>query len=217
MWPGLPKTAPGTLLTCARIHIHTHTGNIITILEYRPTLPHSPALNLCLSLSYSTVLQSQCNSALGSPILVLVTSWLFSHFWWDPWTRAGQHCSSPPALSKGHPTFPPGSDHWASPCCFPSQTQRCLHPFLLLRIKHSRKTILKLTLNLTKKSNPVHKILRKYQSVPNQRRIEIWISKFQVGIRQFWNEAWIHYFRWKTDSLRADTLGQAKVGRLMLA
>ena len=120
MWPGLPKIAPGTLFTSARIHVHTHThththtGNIITSLEYTPTLPHSPSLNLCLSPSHSTGLQSQCNSALGSPILALVTFWLFSHFWWDPWTRAGQHCSLPPALSKGHPAFHPASEHWAS-------------------------------------------------------------------------------------------------------
>ena len=100
--------------TCTHTHTHTHTGNIITILKYGPTLPHSPSLNLCLSLSHSPSLRSQCNSALGSPVLVLVTFWLFSHFWWDPWTRAGQHCSSPPALSKGHPAFHPASEHWAS-------------------------------------------------------------------------------------------------------
>ena len=99
---------------CTHTRTHTHTGNIITSLEYTPTLPHSPSLNLCLSPSHSTGLQSQCTSALGSPILALVTFWLFSHFWWDPWTRAGQHCSSPPALSKGHPAFHPASEHWAS-------------------------------------------------------------------------------------------------------
>ena len=62
-------------------YTHTHTGNIITSLKYRPILPLSPSLNLCLSLSHSPSLRSQCNSALGSPVLVLVTFWLFSHFW----------------------------------------------------------------------------------------------------------------------------------------
>ena len=100
--------------THTHTHTHTHTGNIITSLEYTPTLPHSPSLNLCLSPSHSTGLQSQCTSALGSPILALETFGLFSHFWWDPWTTAGQHCSLPPALSKGHPAFHPASEHWAS-------------------------------------------------------------------------------------------------------
>lgn len=135
----------------AHMCTHTERGSIITILEYSSSPPHSPSCKLCLTLSH-LIITYHYVALLGGSNLILVTSSLFSHFWWAPLTSSGQHCIH--SLLQARVTSPFFA--WPQrigplPCCFPSQTLFCLHPFLILRIKYRMMNILKLDLNLSEK------------------------------------------------------------------
>lgn len=52
MWPGLPKQPRYPIHMHTHTNAHSHTGNLITILEYSSPPPHSPSPNFCLKLSH---------------------------------------------------------------------------------------------------------------------------------------------------------------------